>query len=278
MKVANKHTLKYNSDGVEEKHDLLAIEEPLEIRITFLENTKRVERSLSVTMRTPGNDEELAIGFLISESIIQSFDDVISVKHCLQVPPEAHGNVIRVILKDEVLIEWEKLQRHFYSSSSCGVCGKSAIDNIHCDIPVRTIRTIQIDKELIHNLSDKVNEAQQVFNYTGGIHAASYFKSNGELIATHEDIGRHNAVDKIIGFTAMNQIPTEELDILWVSGRAGFELVQKAIVAGFKMMVSVGAPSSLAVDLANSNGFVLIGFSRNERFNVYSGKENLELT
>lgn len=277
MKVQSKQTVKYSLTGIENQDDLLAIEEPLEIRITFLQGAKRVEKALSVTMRTPGNDEELTMGFLLTEGIIKSSTDVISIKHCLQVPAEAEGNVIRAILKDEVDIEWESLQRHFYSSSSCGVCGKSAIENITCEIPKRKAEKIEIDKSLIDSLSDRVKDTQQVFNYTGGIHAAAIFDLDGNVLCLREDIGRHNAVDKVIGFSGFEDFDQSKKQILWVSGRAGFELVQKALVANFQMMVSVGAPSSLAVDLANDNNLILLGFSRNERFNVYSGTKLLEV-
>ncbi|MEQ8519285.1 MAG: formate dehydrogenase accessory sulfurtransferase FdhD [Cytophagales bacterium] len=277
MKVESKHTFKYHSGGVDEKPDLLAIEEPLEIRISFLQGTKRVEKSLSVTMRTPGNDEELTLGFLLTENIINNPREVISIKHCLQVAPKEEGNVIRAILKDEVNIEWEKLQRHFYSSSSCGVCGKSALENIACQIPKRSLNKVTIEKSFIDALSDKVKNAQEVFNYTGGLHAAAIFSKNGELLALREDIGRHNAVDKIIGIAAAQNFNSVQKHLLWVSGRAGFELVQKALMADFRLMVAVGAPSSLAVDLAKENKLILIGFSRNDRFNVYSGTEYLEI-
>ncbi len=277
MKVVSKQTVKYGSGGSEEKPDLLAIEEPLEIRITFLQSSKRVEKALSVTMRTPGNDEELTMGFLLTEGIVKSPKEVISIKHCLQVPAEAQGNVIRAILKDEVDIKWESLQRHFYSSSSCGVCGKSALENIACDIPNRLGEKLKIKKSLIDSLSDRIKNAQQIFNYTGGIHAAAIFDDNGSVLSLREDIGRHNAVDKVIGYAGFENFNSDKKQILWVSGRAGFELVQKALVAGFQMMVSVGAPSSLAVDLAKDNQLILIGFSRNERFNVYSGTELLEV-
>ena len=277
MKVQSKQTLRYSEDKVEEKSDLLAIEEPLEIRITFLQKSKRVEKALSVTMRTPGNDEELTLGFLLTEGIIKSLSDVISIKHCLQVPADAAGNVIRAILSDEVEIKWESLQRHFYSSSSCGVCGKSALENIACEIPKRSREKISIEKSLIDCLSEKVKDVQQVFNYTGGIHAAAIFDDKGNVQCLREDIGRHNAVDKVIGFARFQNFDLDKMPILWVSGRAGFELVQKALVAGFRIMVSVGAPSSLAVDLAKENEIILIGFSRNQRFNVYSGTQLLEI-
>ncbi len=277
MKVQSKPTIKYNLSSVKEQADLLAIEEPLEIRITFLQNSKRVEKALSVTMRTPGNDEELTMGFLFTEGIIKSPKDIISIKHCLQVPSEAQGNVIRAILKDEVELNWDSLQRHFYTSSSCGVCGKSALKNISCEIPKREKNIIRINKSIIDSLSDIVKEAQQVFNYTGGIHAAAIFDEKGLLYCLREDIGRHNAVDKVIGFAALNNFDSTKKQILWVSGRASFELVQKALMAGFKMLVSVGAPSSLAVDLAVDNELIVLGFARNQRFNVYSGGNSLEI-
>jgi FdhD protein len=278
MKVRAAHTVKISESKSEKVEDLLAAEEPLEIRITFLQSTKRVEKALSVTMRTPGNDEELAIGFLISEGIINSYEDIISVKHCLQVPAEAQGNVIRVILKDEVEVDWESLQRHFYASSSCGVCGKSALGNISCQIPERSSGTIEVKENLIYELAGRVQEAQNVFQYTGGIHAAAIFNEKGDLKCLREDIGRHNAVDKVVGFAIQQNLDLNENPILWVSGRAGFELVQKALMAGFRMMVAVGAPSSLAAELANENDFILIGFSRNERFNIYSGDQILSIS
>lgn len=263
--------IKVTAAGSKITPDLMAVEEPLEIKIGYGPLGERVQKNLSVTMRTPGHDFELATGFLYTEGIIDSFDQIESIKYCEDVGrQEELGNVVRVELKPEVLLQLEKLQRNFYTTSSCGVCGKSSIEAIQVNCPI-ILDTIQIDKEVIHSLPNKLREAQQIFEHTGGLHAVGLFDLNGKLLLTREDVGRHNAMDKIVGACLFKkEIPLSQT-IMMVSGRASFELVQKALRAGTPLMAAVGAPSSLAVSLASDRGMTLMGFVRDHTFNVYCG-------
>lgn len=255
--------------------DLMAVEEPLEIRIGYGAIGERQQKSLSVTMRTPGHDYELAIGFLFTEGIIDSFDQVESIKYCEDVGrQEEKENVVRVELKENVQINLEKLQRNFYTSSSCGVCGKSSIEAVHVSCE-RIVDSIRIEKQIINGLPGKLREAQQIFEHTGGLHAVGLFDLHGKLLLTREDVGRHNAMDKIIGACLFKrEIPLLQ-SIMMVSGRASFELVQKALRSGVPIMAAVGAPSSLAVSLANDLGMTLMGFVRENSFNIYCGEQRL---
>lgn len=273
--VKNINVTKITETGTEQKPDLLAVEEPLEIRIGFGPLGDRQQNSLSVTMRTPGHDFELTVGFLFTEGIIQHIDQVESVKYCEDVgKQEEEGNVVRVELKPEVQIDFEKLQRHFYTSSSCGVCGKSSIESVKVACQ-QLADGFSIPASLIHQLPDKLRKAQTVFEYTGGLHAVGLFNKTGELILLREDVGRHNALDKAIGAMVLKkQVPLSDYALL-VSGRASFELVQKAAVAGIPVLIAVGAPSSLAVALAKDSGMTLLGFVRHERFNIYCGDQRI---
>lgn len=273
--VSSVTILQHNLSERKEKADLLATEEPLEIRIGFGPLGDRQQKSLSVTMRTPGHDFELAIGFLFTEGIIQHLDQIESVKYCQDVgKQEEKGNVVRVELKPEVTIDFEKLQRHFYTSSSCGVCGKSSIESVKVACQ-QLLDGFTISASLIHQLPDKLRKAQTVFEFTGGLHAVGLFNKTGELILLREDVGRHNALDKAIGAMVLKkQVPLSEYALL-VSGRASFELVQKVAVAGIPVLAAVGAPSSLAVALAKESGMTLLGFVRHERFNIYCGDQRI---
>ncbi|MEQ8423462.1 MAG: formate dehydrogenase accessory sulfurtransferase FdhD [Cyclobacteriaceae bacterium] len=264
--------LKVTPEGIKATPDLMAVEEPLEIRLGYGNHGGRQQKSLSVTMRTPGHDYELATGFLFTEGIIDSFDEVESIKYCEDVGrQEEKENVVRVELKPEVVLDLDKLQRNFYTTSSCGVCGKSSIEAVH--VSCATIASsVHVDKEVIHSLSGKLREAQQIFEHTGGLHAVGLFDIEGKLLLTREDVGRHNAMDKLIGACLFKkEIPLTNA-IMMVSGRASFELVQKALRAGVPVMAAVGAPSSLAVSLAKDLGMTLLGFVRDNSFNVYCGK------
>lgn len=264
--------------SVSKADDILVTEEPLEIRLGHGPVEDRKEFRLSVTMRTPGNDEELARGFLYTEGIINSMDEVVRVVPCENVKEEERGNVLRAELRPDVDLDAAKWQRNFYTTSSCGVCGKSSIDAVHAQCTRPLGQAPKLDQALITSLPDRMRAGQTVFRHTGGIHAAALFDQEGELLILREDVGRHNAVDKVVGTLLSGtdgRARTTDDRILLVSGRAGFELVQKCVMAGIPVMVAIGAPSSLAVRLAKDSGLTLIGFLRGERFNVYSGTADL---
>lgn len=257
------------ADLRETTSDRVAVEEPLEIRLGFDVNGERDTRSISITMRTPGDDEDLATGFLFGEGILRGRGDVAIVKPC-------HGeNTVRVELEDGVPADVERLTRHFYVSSSCGVCGKASLDALRVMGCVAPAGPLRIARDDLLALPARLRDAQATFEETGGVHAAAAFDSAGRLIVVREDVGRHNAVDKVVGaLLADDRLPAGDLGLL-VSGRASFELVQKALVAGMSMLAAVGAPSSLAVELAQEFNVTLVGFLRGKGFNVYAGKERI---
>lgn len=259
--------------------DYIAVEEPLEIRLGYDGPLKRTRRSISVTMRTPGHDDELAAGFLFNEGVIRRIDDVASIRTCRRAKSEAErGNVINVELKPGVKFDAERLERHFYATSSCGVCGKASLDAVEMAAgPTLTPGCPVLSPEIIHQLPRALREAQAVFDRTGGLHAAALFDAEGALLRTREDVGRHNAVDKLVGACLLEKrLPLHDR-ILLVSGRASFELTQKALMASIPVLAAVSAPSSLAVELAQEFGMTLLGFVRGERFNVYSGASRLRM-
>jgi len=246
-------------DSTTELDDVLAIEEPLEIRVN--------DKPVSVTLRTPGEDFDLAAGFLFTESILGKSEDVQSYRHW------SSPNVVRVSLREDVRVDLQRLQRHFYSTSSCGVCGKVTIDALRVQAsPIAS--PLRVSREVIHTMPERLRTQQTTFDATGGIHAAGIFSADGELLRVREDVGRHNAVDKVIGSFFREGVALDA-HILVVSGRTSFEIVQKAIVARIPVLAAVGAPSNLAVDLARELGLTLLGFVRDGRFNVYSGAERL---
>lgn len=252
--------------------DVLAAEEPLEIRVGYGPTGQREHRTLAVTMRTPGHDLELAAGFLLTEALIRQRTDLLGLRHCPDVEkPEERENVVRAELAATVPLDLPRLERHFYTSSSCGVCGKTSIDAVHAAAcPVLPAQGPYIDAAVIHQLPERQREAQAGFEQTGGLHAAALFSTSGELLLLREDVGRHNALDKLIGAALLAEhLPLHE-HVLLVSGRASFELVQKAAVAGIPVLAAVGAPSSLAVQAADNFGMTLLGFVRQQRYNIYS--------
>ncbi|MES2559623.1 MAG: formate dehydrogenase accessory sulfurtransferase FdhD [Bacteroidota bacterium] len=264
--------------------DLLAVEEPMEIRLGYGPADMRAQKSISVTMRTPGNDFELALGFLLTEGIIQSPDQVYKIQYCTELNTlENKENIVRVELKPEVTIDFSNLQRNFYTTSSCGVCGKESIEAIRttCSLRIENYE-LRINRNIIIGLPGKLREQQNVFEHTGGLHACALFDITGNLKLLREDVGRHNALDKLIG-ASCNSVPLiagevlpRDYSILLLSGRASFELLQKAAMAGIPIVCAVGAPSSLAVETAKEFGITLIGFLRGDRFNVYSGSERVQ--
>lgn len=258
--------------------DLIVVEEPLEIRIGFGEVDNREERSLVITMRTPGNDFELAAGFLFCEGIIGKKDDILSIKYCYTSGEEQEDdNVIRVELHPDVIVDLSKHERHGFSHSGCGICGLTSIDSAFKLASGKVFgNESEIDINTISTLSEKAIQRQHNYRHTGGIHSASLFNCEGDFIDLLEDVGRHNALDKLIGKRLLDQEDTTGSSyILFLSGRMGFELVQKAAMADFCVIVSVGAPSSLAVDLGKKMNMTLIGFTREGKYNVYCGEQRL---
>lgn len=259
--------------------DAVAVEEPMEIRLAHYVDGKVEERSISITMRTPGNDEELALGFLFTEGIIHRADQVVSVMPCGPANVDGLRNVVKVVLHDTVNVDIGKLMRNFYTTSSCGVCGKSslaalAVESQH---PIAKVRPMMRDGYL-HAAPDKLRAAQVLFDQTGGIHAAGLLNTSGALVDVKEDVGRHNALDKIIGAAlGKNQIPLSDHAIV-LSGRASFELLQKSMMAGVPLVAAVGAPSSLAVECAKDCNITLVGFLRDQSFNIYAAPERVVYT
>jgi len=272
--------LKVNGDLCSTQMDTLAIEEPLEIRLSFGQQPNRTVKNISVTMRTPGNDVELAIGFLFTEGIIKDKADLKSVNHCFIACAENKENIIQVELNDHIEPKLQNADRNFYTTSSCGVCGKGSIDAIKTVSIYNpdTKNDFFITNETLLELPNSLRLQQQVFDATGGLHACALFNKNGELILLREDVGRHNALDKLIG-AALDRgwLPLNNA-ILLLSGRASFELIQKAAMAGISVVAAVGAPSSLAVELADEFGMTLIGFLRQQRFNIYTNEQRILIT
>jgi FdhD protein len=243
-------------DSISSTQDLLAVEEPLQIRVNG--------RDLSITMRTPGHDRELAAGFLFTEGILKTREDVLSI--------DSGENSVMLTLAEGVDTG---AARNFYTTSSCGVCGKASIDSLHAE-GCAMLPHVAVRREVIHGLSEKLRAAQSTFEHTGGLHGAGLFDTDGHLENVREDVGRHNAVDKLIGAAFLDgRLPLSNR-ILMLSGRASFELVQKAVMAGIPVVAAVGAPSSLAVQTALRFGMTLAGFVRDGRFNVYSGVARFE--
>ena len=261
----------------QEADDLLAVEEPLEIRIGFGPANERQQKNISVTMCTPGNEFDLAIGFLFTEGIIRKKQDILSTRFFSSPgTPENHDNIVIVELQSGIGFDPKKIERHFYTSSSCGVCGKSSIDavkNVFESGPVGD--DIKIDASVIINLPCLLRKRQEVFEFTGGLHASALYDLKGNLLLTREDVGRHNALDKLVGAAlSTGELPLNR-HILLLSGRASFELIQKAAMAGIKIVCAVGAPSSLAVEMAKDFEMTLAGFLRDNRFNIYSGEQRV---
>ncbi|MBV9256905.1 MAG: formate dehydrogenase accessory sulfurtransferase FdhD [Ktedonobacteraceae bacterium] len=254
------------------REDLLTVEEPFEIRIAG--------RSLAVIMRTPGNDAELAMGFLFTEGIIQSAQDVVKIEDALDADSLPLANVINVVLRDEiqqgdVQVQTRAFERHFAVSASCGLCGKNSIADLMCSTPPLQPDTLHISAQTLYRLSEQLYAGQAVFNHTGGLHASGLFSPDGELILLREDVGRHNAVDKIIGYGLLHGTYPYDRHILLVSGRTSFEILQKALRARIPCVAAISAPSSLAVELAASSGITLVGFLRGRSMNVYTCAERI---
>lgn len=253
-----------------EKPDLLAVEEPLEIRLGYGPANNRQQKRIAVTMRTPGNDFELALGFLFTEAIIKHANDVYQIKYCTDLNTQENlGNVVRVELKPEVSFDLEKLNRNFYTTSSCGVCGKDSIEAVKQACLINTKPKPVLAFDLVSTLVQKINNQQTIFKHTGGIHACGLFNFAGDLLLMREDVGRHNALDKLIGAQLSEADNNLNQGVLLLSGRASFELIQKAAMAGIPIVVAIGAPSSLALQTAKELGISLIGFLKENSYNLY---------
>ncbi|MGH9686570.1 MAG: formate dehydrogenase accessory sulfurtransferase FdhD [Candidatus Acidiferrales bacterium] len=259
--------VEWEDGNLRRKEDYLAAEDPLEIRIG--------EQPLSVTMRTPGHDLELAAGFLFTEGIIEGRGQILELEENAGENPANRANAVRAMLAPEAIPDFTKMRRHFFATSSCGICGKASIEAVRA----RTLSPLGdgfiLDPEALIRMPEALRDSQAVFGRTGGLHAAALFNATGELLVLREDIGRHNAVDKVIGWALLNERVPLSSTVLLVSGRGGFEIVQKAIVAGLPVVACVSAPSSLAVQLARELQQTLIGFLRGRRFVIYSGEERV---
>lgn len=264
-------------DGSSTKRDdRVAVEEPLEIRLGYHFLDQPARRSISVTMRTPGADRELAAGFLYGENIIAGRDDIGRLERPDDDEEPSAENIIELTVPPDVEVDVAKVQRNFYTTSSCGVCGKASLEALEVE------ETSELDPEdfrmsakLVARLPDRLRSEQPVFEQTGGIHAAGLFDTDGQLLELREDVGRHNAMDKLVGARLLaGELPAEDSAVV-LSGRASFELLQKALRARIPLVVAVGAPSSLAVDLADEFGITLVGFARGDRFNVYTHPERI---
>ena len=257
-----------------ENDDAIAIEEPLEIRLGRFEDGKVRHQPVSITMRTPGDDFELAAGFLFTEGILQSNTQIREILHCGQ--GKGATNTLRVDLADGVDVDTKRLERNFYTTSSCGVCGKTSLEALATGArQVSPPADFTVDAQLIDELPARLQTQQHVFRSTGGLHASALFSRTGELLGLREDVGRHNALDKLIGSRFLGGTLPANDSILFLSGRASFELLQKAVMAGIPVVCAVGAPSSLAIAAAQEFGVTLLGFVRSNRFNVYTGRERL---
>lgn len=274
----SRKVLRLRAGEVVERPDVVAAEEPLEVRLQWQGEDGLNQKSIAVTMRTPGDDFELAAGFLFSEGIIDGRNDVADVAYCLDadIDEDQRQNIVTVTLTPGLQFDMSRLDRNFYTTSSCGVCGKATLEALEiqgCDV---LGSGLSVAFDVVCHLPETLRKAQAVFEATGGLHAAGLFRADGSLIALHEDVGRHNAMDKLVGAQLFeNHLPLEDA-VLMLSGRCSFELVQKALRARIPVVASVGAPSSLAVDVAESFGMTLCGFVRPDGFNVYTGGQRIE--
>jgi FdhD protein len=264
VKTSGKEVLRWSvgSEPVQSPDDL-AVEEPLEIQVET--------RSVSVTMRTPGNDDELSAGFLLSEGLISRPDDIAKIT---SYPRNDAKNVISVFLDPNVQLDFQRFTRHVFASSSCGICGAATIEAVHKSFPLVTANITVRAADLLA-LPDRLRRSQETFDRTGGLHAAGVFDLRGEPLVIREDVGRHNAVDKVLGFGLLKRLLPYDQHVLVVSGRASFEIMQKALAGRIPIVVAVSAPSSLAVEFAEQSGQTLVGFVRDERLNVYSNAERV---
>lgn len=269
VNIGTRTVYKFKDNSLSPFEDQLALEEPLEILLFGRQNGEPFKKPISITMRTPGQDIELAAGFLFTEGLLTDHKDLDYIR-------QSGENTVSVKLRDELKIDLTKLERHFYTNSSCGVCGKGSLENLRSLEPGRQIQSgFSIDYRELFSLNEKVRQVQNVFQSTGGLHASALFDSKAELMDIYEDVGRHNALDKVVGhYFLQGQLPLSHA-LLFLSGRASFELLQKAAMAGIPVVTALGAPSSLAVETAEEFGITLIGFLKDKTFNLYTHPERI---
>ena len=268
---------KFKKNRLENTEDFISIEEPLEISLKYKDNEKFISRSLSITMRTPGNDEDLVRGFLFNEQIIENIKDIESIESFGEKVGQYNiQNKIIVTLNNSKNINISKIKRDFLSNSSCGVCGKSSLDALEITKKQKASKSNpKISKDIIIKSPNTLRQNQSEFAKTGGIHASGLFSSNGDLLSLKEDVGRHNALDKLIGDSLLNGFLKPEDQFITCSGRLNFELVQKVLMTNIGLMIGVGAPTSLAIDLANRFDMTLIGFVKEDSFNIYTNDQKV---
>ena len=269
--------LKYRSNNTNEIEDSISIEEPLEITIKFKNKETWTENTISITMRTPGNDEDLVRGFLFNERIIEKIEYIDKIESIGE-------NVGQYNLKNKIIatinnsenVDIDKIKRNFLTNSSCGVCGKTSLDSLEIIKKDKIVKSLpKIDHEIIMKSPTTLRENQSEFSKTGGIHASGLFSDKGDVVAIKEDVGRHNALDKLIGYVLEKKLLNPSNQFLTCSGRLNFELVQKALMSNIGVLIGVGAPTSLAIDLANKFDMTLVGFVKQDSFNIYSNKERI---
>ena len=268
---------KFKKNRLENTEDFISIEEPLEISLKYKDNEKFISKSLSITMRTPGNDEDLVRGFLFNEQIIENIKDIESIESFGEKVGQYNiQNKIIVTLNNSKNINISKIKRDFLSNSSCGVCGKSSLDALEITKKQKASKlNPKISKDIIIKSPNTLRQNQSEFAKTGGIHASGLFSSNGDLLSLKEDVGRHNALDKLIGDSLLNGFLKPEDQFITCSGRLNFELVQKVLMTNIGLMIGVGAPTSLAIDLANRFDMTLIGFVKEDSFNIYTNNQKV---
>jgi FdhD protein len=269
--------LEVGSERSLEREDEAASEEPLEVRVVPEGGQDTAPVRIAVTLRTPGADFELAAGFLVTEGLLRTPRDVRRIDYCTDPGEPQHHNIVNVELAPGVPFDRDRFRRNFFTSSSCGICGKAALEQVRTAVEHPPIGRFRTPRDLLVSLPGRIVPGQRVFDRTGGLHAAALFRPDGELLLLREDVGRHNALDKVVGARFLAGSLPDSNTVLLVSGRAGFELVQKTAVAGIPFLAAIGAPSSLAIELAREQGMTLVGFLREGRFNVYCGAERVAL-
>ena len=274
---SNYKVIKFRSNKSKKVEDQISIEEPLEIIIRFKNKDSWVDNTISITMRTPGDDEDLVRGFLFNEKVIEKIEYIEKIESTGK-PTDQYGlkNKITITINNSENIDIDKIKRNFLTNSSCGVCGKTSLDSLEIIKKDKILKSIpKISKEIIMKSPDKLRQNQSEFSKTGGIHASGLFTDQGEIVAIKEDVGRHNALDKLIGHTLNKKLLNPSNQFLTCSGRLNFDLVQKALMANIGVLIGVGAPTSLAIDLANRFDMTLVGFVKEDSFNIYSNSERI---